>query len=132
VICHHDTGAYNWIVRDGHFNGMIDWDQAGPGRPIDDLAFLCWSGIPLFRLVPVADAARRLRVAAEAYGRWDAQAVIDAVAARMTTACERIEAGIRRGDPGMLTLREVGEPERTRSRVDAFTARIPALREALR
>jgi hypothetical protein len=31
----------------------------------------------------------------------------------------------------MLALRAVGEPERTRVRVDAFTARLPALRAAL-
>ena len=71
LVCHNDTGAYNWIVQGDRFAGMIDWDQAGPGHPLDDLAFLCWSGIPLFRETPATDAAHRVRIAAEAYGGVD-------------------------------------------------------------
>jgi len=131
VICHNDTGAYNWIVDDGRFAGMIDWDQAGPGHPIDDLAFLCWSSVPLFRPVPVKDAARRVALAADAYGEVAASDLLDTVADRMARASARIEAGIRRGDPGMIALREHGEPERTRVRVAAFVDRLPAIRAAL-
>jgi aminoglycoside phosphotransferase (APT) family kinase protein len=131
IICHNDTGAYNWIVDDGRFVGMIDWDQAGPGHPIDDLAFLCWSGIPLFREVPVTDAGRRVNLAARSYGGLTASELLDAVADRMERASARIEAGIERADPGMLSLREHGEPQRTRARVDAFVARLPGLRDAL-
>ena len=122
LICHNDTGAYNWIVDGDRFVGMIDWDQAGPGQPLDDLAFLCWSGIPLFRAIPTADAARRVRLAAERYGDVEARALLDAVTDRMQRASDRIAAGIARGDAGMLALRAVGEPERTRARVDAFTS----------
>jgi len=131
LICHNDPGAYNWIVDDGRFAGVIDWDQAGPGYPIDDLAFLCWSAVPLFREVPVADAARRVALAAAAYGGVTASVLLEAVTDRMTRASERIEAGIRRGDPGMLTLREHGEPRRTVDRVAQFTRRLPAIRAAL-
>lgn len=131
LICHNDTGAYNWIIEGDRFVGMIDWDQAGPGQPIDDLAFLCWSGIPLFREVPTADAVRRVQLAAQCYGGIDPRELLDAVASRMRRASDRIAAGIERGDPGMLSLRAVGEPERTRTRVEAFTARLPALRAAL-
>lgn len=131
VICHNDTGAYNWIIEGDRFAGLIDWDQAGPGAPLDDLAFLCWSGIPLFRATPTTDAARRVRIAAEAYGDLAPHLLLDAVADRMQRASDRIGAGIARGDPGMLSLQAHGEPERTRRRVDAFTARLPALRAAL-
>ncbi|MET0859945.1 MAG: phosphotransferase, partial [Microbacterium sp.] len=34
LICHNDTGSYNWIIDGGRFAGLIDWDQAGPGHPI--------------------------------------------------------------------------------------------------
>jgi hypothetical protein len=131
LICHNDTGAYNWIVADGRFVGMIDWDQAGPGDPIDDLAFLCWSAVPLFRETPATDAARRVAIAAEAYGGVGSRALLDAVADRMRRASDRIAAGIERGDPGMLSLKDLGEPGRTRSRVQAFDERLPALRRVL-
>ena len=118
-------------MQGDRFAGMIDWDQAGPGQPLDDLAFLCWSGIPLFRETPATDAAHRVRIAAEAYGGVDPAALLDAIADRMQRASDRIAAGIERGDPGMLSLQALGEPERTRRRVDAFLSRLPELRANL-
>ena len=127
IICHHDPGAYNWIIQSGHFVAMIDWDMAGPGRPIDDLAFLAWTAIPLYRELPAADVARRLDLLVDAYGEWGPMTVLDAVVERMTTATDRIEAGQARGDQGLLNLAAVGEPQRTRDRVAAFRARIPEI-----
>jgi hypothetical protein len=131
IICHHDPGAYNWIIQSGHFVAMIDWDMAGPGEPIDDLAFLAWTGIPLYREIPVEDVARRLDLLVEAYGEWGPMTVLDAVVRRMTTAADRIEAGQARGDQGFLNLGAIGEPQRTRDRVAAFRERIPAIEAAL-
>ncbi|MDX2377945.1 phosphotransferase [Microbacterium sp. LRZ72] len=131
LICHNDTGAYNWIIDDDRFVGMIDWDQAGPGMPLDDLAFLSWTGVPLYRAIGTADAAHRVRAVASAYGGVDAGDLLDAVVDRMTRAAARIETGIERGDPGMRALRERGEPERTRARVAGFEWRLPDIRAAL-
>ncbi len=131
IICHNDTGAYNWIIQSGHFVAMIDWDLAGPGERIDDLAFLCWTAIPLYREIPVEDVARRLDLVVDTYAEWGPMTLLDAVVARMTTATERIAAGIERGDPGMLNLATKGEPQRTRDRLAAFEARLPAIRDAL-
>lgn len=131
IICHNDTGAYNWIIQSGHFVAMIDWDLAGPGRRIDDLAFLCWTGIPLYREIPVEDVVRRLDLVVDTYAEWGPMTVLDAVVERMTTATERIAAGIEAGDPGMLNLATKGEPQRTRDRLAAFEARLPAIRDAL-
>lgn len=131
LICHNDPGSYNWVVDRGAFVGMIDWDMAGPGRPIDDLAFLAWSGVPLHREIPLADAARRIRIVVDAYGGPDAATLLDAVERRMRTASERIAAGQRRGDPGLLNLAAVGEPGRTLERIAAFRARRDDLLAAL-
>nr|WP_211208748.1 phosphotransferase [Aeromicrobium marinum] len=131
IICHADPGAYNWIIQSGHFVGMIDWDLAGPGRAIDDLAFLCWTAVPLYRATDPVDAARRLDLVADTYGEWGPVTVLNAVVDRMTTATERIAAGIERGDPGMVALASRGEPQRTRDRVADFRTRIPAIEEAL-
>lgn len=135
IICHHDPGAYNWVVDelDDRLVGMVDWDMAGPGRPIDDLAFMAWNSLPLFRVLPTADVARRLHLMADSYGDpvVDATTLLAAVDARMTAATDRIAAGQQRGDPGMLNLGEVGEPERTRSRLADLRERLPGIRERL-
>lgn len=131
VICHNDPGLYNWVVVDGEFAGMIDWDRAGPGRPIDDLAFLCWSGVPLLRELPVADAARRVALAAASYGDIDPSELLDAVDARMGLIAARWRAGIERGDPGTIALRDAGVMDRHLARVAGFDARRELIRAAL-
>ena len=49
----------------------------------------------------------------------------------MTRASDRIAEGIERGDPGMLSLQQNGEPARTRGRVEVFLERLPAIRAEL-
>lgn len=131
IICHHDPGAYNWIIQSGHFVAMIDWDMAGPGRAVEDLAFLAWTAIPLYRDIGAQETARRLDLLVDAYGEWGPMTVLDAVVARMSAAADRIEAGIARGDEGIANLQRVGEPQRTRDRVAAFRERIAAIDAAL-
>lgn len=131
IICHHDPGAYNWIIQSGQFVAMIDWDMAGPGKPIGDLAFLVWTAIPLYRDIGAEETARRLDLVVETYAEFGPMTLLDAVVARMTTASERIAAGIERGDEGIANLQKVGEPQRTRDRVAAFRERIPAILDAL-
>jgi len=126
LICHNDLAPYNIAYDGDRVAGVFDWDLAGPGRPVDDLAFLAWSAVPLFRPVPGTDAAwltRRLTVLDDAYGAGLGPTRL-AVAAleRLRTAAGRIEAGQAAGDAGMLRLAEAGEPARTRTRLaDART-----------
>ena len=92
IICHHDPGAYNWIIQSGHFVAMIDWDMSGPGKPIDDLAFLAWTAIPLYREIPTDEVVRRLDLLVDAYGEWGPMTVLAAVVRRMSTAADRIRS----------------------------------------
>lgn len=131
IVCHNDCGSYNWVVDDGRFAGMLDWDLAGPGQPLDDLAFLAWSGVPLYRDLDPAELARRLRLATDAYGDVDPVDVGRHAVTRMTAATDRISAGQTAGDPGMVALTRIGEPGRTRARVNALRARLPALEAGL-
>ena len=127
VICHNDPGAYNWAFHDGAAAGLFDWDMAGPGYPIDDLAFLAWTAVPLYRDIDPPRAAERLRLLASAYGDIDPAELLTAVQRRMTTATERIAAGIARGDAGMQNLAKVGEPQRTRDRLDVLAGHAQAI-----
>ena len=131
IVCHHDCGTYNWVVDDGRFAGMIDWDVAGPGVPLDDVAFMAWTGVPLYRDAATADVVRRLRLVAETYGGGvDAEGIAVHAVARMTGAADRISAGQAAGDPGMVALRRIGEPARTQARVASLRARLPAIAAA--
>src|SRR5690606_13151496 len=127
----HDFGAYNWRIQGHRVTGVVDWDMAGPGRPIEDLAFMAWKTAPLAKAIPAADAAARLRLMADAYGGVDPADILDAVVARMTSASDRIEAGQRAGDPGMLNLRKTGEPDRLRRILARLRDRMPAIRAEL-
>lgn len=128
IICHNDPGLYNWVVVGGEFAGMIDWDRAGPGLPLDDLAFLAWSGVPLLREIPFDEAADRVALLAAAYGGVDGSDLLDAVTRRMELIASRWSAGIERGDPGTLALRDAGIMARHEERVAAFQHRREHLR----
>jgi hypothetical protein len=123
IICHNDPGTYNWIIEGGHFVAMIDWDMAAPGQPIDDLAFLAWTALPLNRTHDDDDVLRRLDLLVDAYGEWGPRTLLAAVADRMERACSRIETGQQQGDPAMINLGRAGEPQRTRERLGVFNDR---------
>lgn len=131
IICHHDPGVYNWLVSGDRLAGVVDWDMAAPGRPLDDLAFMAWTAVPLFRPIPTADAARRTMLMTGTYGGADPVDLLEHSALRMARATDRIEEGQQDGDPGMLNLAAIGEPARTRRRVAEFRARQPDIVAAL-
>lgn len=137
VICHNDPGVYNWAFDGDDAVGLFDWDMAGPGDALDDLGFLAWTAIPLYRDIDPAAVARRLRLLTTGYNTDDASDgaispsdVLDAAYRRMQLACERISAGIKHGDAGMAKLADVGEPDRTRARLAILEHHLPALRAA--
>ncbi|MEO6956618.1 MAG: NUDIX domain-containing protein [Antricoccus sp.] len=131
IICHNDPGSYNWAFDGDDAVGLFDWDMAGPGDRLDDVAFAAWTAIPLYRDIVPNEVARRLIVFADSYRHYSPLHIFDASVLRMSTASDRIAAGQRQGDPGLLNLAKVGEPARTRARVryaeshrDAIAARL--------
>ena len=132
IVCHHDPAMYNLAFDGDELVGVFDWDTAGPGHPLDDLAMLAWASPLLF---PDDDAARMthgLRVLADAYGGVDPVDLLRHVERRMTASADRIWEGQRAGDPGMLRLGERGEPASTLERLARLVARFPELTDALR
>ncbi|WP_199849549.1 NUDIX domain-containing protein [Blastococcus sp. Marseille-P5729] len=131
VVCHNDPGLYNWAFDGDRAVGLFDWDMAGPGDPRDDLGFLAWTAIPLYReLAPVRVAHRLVRLA-EAYGGVDPHELLLVARRRMRLATERIAAGIGRGDEGMANLQQVGEPRRTVGRLAFLESRLGTITAAL-
>lgn len=159
IICHHDSTIYNMLFDGERLTGVIDWDVAGPGKPLDDVAILAWSGLPLYEERPDDEVLDRLEVLVEGYaeglasGRAEFGArsgllalltrrpaldpvtpseVLEHAVVRMTAAADRIAAAQDAGDEGMLNLRTMDEPARTRTHVARYREeRLPGLLAAL-
>ncbi len=132
LICHHDFAPYNVVLsssaRGERVVGVFDWDMAGPGTRLDDLAFAAWNWVPLHGTLPPLAAARRLRLIANAYGSAETAAdIAQAAVPRIERAGQAIAAGQAAGDPGMLNLAAVGEPERSARALDGLRKRMPAI-----
>jgi aminoglycoside phosphotransferase (APT) family kinase protein len=80
IIAHHDLAPWNLVVPPGPAADagqwvFIDWDGAGPGSRLWDLAYAIRGFVPLSgdRALQRADAAGRVRLVADAYGLDEAQ-----------------------------------------------------------
>jgi hypothetical protein len=136
MVCHHDLAPYNVAISssgDGdRVVGVFDWDMAGPGTPLEDLGFAAWNWVPLFRPLPVGQVAQRLRLMAASYGPdVSAREILAAVVPRIERSIRVITAGQQAGDPGMLNLGRVGEPDRTAASLAGLRTRVPAIEEEL-
>lgn len=85
VICHNDFAPYNFVFNDGLPTGVIDFDLAGPGPRLRDLAYFAYWMVPLSfsggDMTPAsqADVARnhhRLRLICATYGTDDMAGLI--------------------------------------------------------
>lgn len=47
VVCHGDLGPWNCLQQKGALTGIIDWDLAHYGDPIDDVAEVALEAVPL-------------------------------------------------------------------------------------
>jgi Ser/Thr protein kinase RdoA (MazF antagonist) len=75
IIAHHDLAPWNLVAGSEEQWVFIDWDTAGPGSRLWDVAYAVHGFLPL-SADPVwrrADAADRLRVFADAYGLDEAE-----------------------------------------------------------
>jgi hypothetical protein len=107
TICHNDVGPPNTIFRGGEVVAMVDFDQAGPGRRIWDVAVGAWRWVPLSERAEQhpRDRARRLRVFCDAYGLGDERRMIlDVLIARIRAIRELARKEVARGHPGYTMI----------------------------
>lgn len=74
TVCHFDLSPCNFRFLQGEPYGVIDWDAARIGDPMDDLAYAVWLWLDLGN--PEADPARereRIRRFLDAYGAPEGQ-----------------------------------------------------------
>jgi hypothetical protein len=130
VICHNDVAPYNMVFVDGRPRALIDFDTAGPGPRVWDLAYAAYTFVPLASFVPGADGstvpyassqhagerARRLRLLQVTYGlRMDD--LLPAVERRLDAVCDLLVARAAAGDEAYRRLVAEGHLDHYRREV---------------
>lgn len=88
IVCHGDVGPWNLVYRGSAPVGIIDWDNACPARPVEDLARTAWHVVPLapddvlavHGFAPPYRTAERLRILVDAYGLVGRTTFVDVLA----------------------------------------------------
>lgn len=107
VICHNDVAPFNAVFRDGELFAMVDFDNAGPGRRLWDVAMGIWRWVPIYgdSDPTVRDRAARVRLFCDAYGLGpERKDVIDALLDRQKAGREFARGEVARGDPGFAKI----------------------------
>ena len=98
IVRHGDLGPWNMVWKSERLVGLIDWDFAEPGYPIEDLAQVAWDCVPLYPPeksnwagVPPDEQMTRLKALCNSYGA-DIGTVIDAVAKMQKREFIRLKA----------------------------------------
>lgn len=122
VICHNDFAVYNLIFKDEKPVGIIDFDVAGPGPVLWDIAYTLYTCVPLSRFYLTEsgeksfyqssrDAKRtkkRIDLFLKAYGIKDSRECLDMVLLRIEDLCKTIERKANEGVEAYQKMKSEG------------------------
>jgi Ser/Thr protein kinase RdoA (MazF antagonist) len=134
LICHNDWSPWNALMRSGRIEVMLDWDLAGPGTRLWDIASAVFDWTPLFigyKYPKIDDRCRRLRLFVDAYGLDDRSELLLTLRLRMQHMTEFVEAEARAGDVGMQRLVDPTWSKRRADELAYLDANWAALERAL-
>lgn len=139
VICHNDFAPYNLTFVAEQPTGIIDFDFAGPGPRLWDLAYAAYRFVPVsyaagMAALGLADPARqaaRLRRFCTAYGDVDPLAVLPWIAARLEQMCVTIRTQATAGHPAFQRQLAEGHLAHYQRELAAFRLHRPALEHML-
>ena len=123
VICHNDVAPYNMVYRDGRPYALIDFDEAGPGPRVWDVAYAAYRFVPLVHTHDAAIAqlgltdpgrqTRRLRLFCDTYG-IEIDEVLAMVGPRLQAMCRTLVERAGKGDVAFQRMIEEGHLEHYR------------------
>jgi Phosphotransferase enzyme family len=125
VLCHNDFAIYNIIFNHKKPVGIIDFDVAGPGPRLYDIAYTLYTCVPLSRHYHTEageevlyqsdkDAERikrRVQLFFEAYGMDFEEDFVDMVLLRLEGLCKTIKRKAAEGDAAFQKMLEEGHVE---------------------
>ncbi|MCM3782181.1 phosphotransferase [Neobacillus mesonae] len=108
VICHNDAAFYNLVFQNGEPIALIDFDMAGPGPRMWDLAYTLYTSVPLGVFSPdhssgttevvsyqrekhAAERHRRIQLFFEAYGIAVPNNLQDWIVERLIVLCNTMK-----------------------------------------
>lgn len=99
TVCHNDLSPCNFVFRDGHPIGIIDFDAAAPGSRFDDLgyAIFLWLNLGTDGRDP-DEQARRIQLFCEAYLVNADRRIVDAILDAVASNVKRLEDQARHAD----------------------------------
>jgi Phosphotransferase enzyme family len=108
IICHNDWAPWNALFRERRLAVMLDWDMAGPGTRLWDIANSAYSWVPLYSRSSVSftieERAKRLRRFCDAYGLAERSALLDVMVKRVLFVAGFVVEQARLGDKGFAKL----------------------------
>lgn len=123
VVCHNDAALYNIVFNDQQPVGMIDFDMAGPGPRLWDIAYTLYTSVPLAGFAPgdkdrevvpydrelhATLRKRRIELFFQSYGIDVPSDFKDWVISRIQAMCSTLSERAAAGDPAFIKLVEEG------------------------
>jgi Ser/Thr protein kinase RdoA (MazF antagonist) len=132
LIVHQDTAPWNLVCSPGRWV-LLDWDNAGPGSRMWDLAHAAHGFVPLAPGTPLGVAARRIVALADGYG-LDAHGrsgLADLLHRRVMSRYDHLQHGHRTGAQPWSRLWAEGHGDVWAANAEYVRQNIDTLRRAL-
>lgn len=140
VICHNDFAPYNFVFSDSVPQAVVDFDLAGPGPRLRDVAYAAYWMAPLsfhasdmkpFAETDLRDGSRRLKMFCQAYGIPADEDLVEMVSFVLEQMADPRSVAAAVGDAAMHNLTLGGHLGHWQAESEAFECHKTALMNAL-
>lgn len=124
VICHNDAALYNVVFQNQKPVALIDFDMAGPGPRMWDIAYCLYTSVPLASFSPNYSSGaivtyqsslhadkrhRRINMFLEAYGDLECKDLKKWCIDRLISVCETLRSEAAKGNPAFQKMVDEGQ-----------------------